>query len=574
MSNQAKPRVRCAVYTRKSSEEGLEQEYNSLDAQRDACEAYIRSQKHEGWVALADHYDDGGISGATMERPALAQLLRDIEAKKVDIIVVYKVDRLTRSLSDFVKMVEVFERAKVSFVSVTQQFNTATSMGRLTLNMLLSFAQFEREVTGERIRDKIAASKKRGMWMGGYPPLGYDPRDRHLVVNQPEAETVRHIYRRYLALGSVRMLQEELAAHGIVSKVRVHEDGRRTGGEPLLRGALYLILQNPIYRGRIRHKDVSYPGEHEAIVDEELWEGVQKLLSENRVERKLGIQAKEPSLLAGMVWDESGDRLTAVSAQKNGRRYRYYVSQALIKNVRKTAPDSLRVAAEAIERTVGTRLTAFLEDPASLHDCLGAEVPDARGQQKLTQEATALSEKWCALPVVERRRILVVTRSRVIVGLKSIEIHMDGMQLRRLLLSEQLDVLTEAKAAETSRSITLSTAFDVKPSGPDARVVIEPGASGNRRRAPDPNLVRLLAQAQRYHALFLRGGRSISEMANEMGVTRSLFTRILRVSFLAPAITRAILLGRQPDTLSASTLAHDTRFPILWKDQLTALGFA
>ena len=248
-STKGRSGIRCAIYTRKSSDEGLEQEFNSLDAQREACEAYIRSQKHEGWVALAQMYDDGGVSGGTMDRPALKRLLADIEAGKVDTVVVYKVDRLTRSLGDFAKIVEVFDRHQVSFVSITQSFNTTTSMGRLTLNMLLSFAQFEREVTGERIRDKIAASKQKGMWMGGLPPLGYDVADRKLVVNEQEAGTVRHIYRRYLELRSVRALQDELAVSGIISKRRVGRFGRESGGKPLARGALYLMLQNRTYRG-------------------------------------------------------------------------------------------------------------------------------------------------------------------------------------------------------------------------------------------------------------------------------------------------------------------------------------
>src|SRR5262244_2569819 len=259
---------RCAIYTRKSSEEGLEQEFNSLAAQREACEAYIRSQQHEGWVLSKTRYDDGGFSGGNLERPALQHLLGDVRAGGIDVVVVYKVDRLTRSLADFARLVEIFDGQNVSFVSVTQQFNTTSSMGRLTLNVLLSFAQFEREVTGERIRDKIAASKQKGMWMGGLPPLGYDVRERTLVVNETEAQTVRHIYRRYAELGSVRLLKRELDADGIVSKRRQSPDGRGWGGKPLARGALYLMLQNRIYRGEIVHKDRSYPGEHKAIVDQ------------------------------------------------------------------------------------------------------------------------------------------------------------------------------------------------------------------------------------------------------------------------------------------------------------------
>ena len=257
MHNRAGGEIARAIYTRKSSEEGLEQDFNSLDAQREACEAFIKSQKHEGWKALPDLYDDDGISGATMERPALERLLSDIEAGRVDTVVVYKVDRLTRALGDFARIVEVFDTKGVSFVSVTQQFNTTTSMGRLTLNMLLTFARFEREVTGERVRDKIAASKKKGMWMGGVSPLGYDVADRKLVVNASEAETVRHIHRRHGELGSVRALKDELEGDGIVGKVRVDKHGRRTGGKPPARGALYLMPQNRIYRGEIVHKDKS-----------------------------------------------------------------------------------------------------------------------------------------------------------------------------------------------------------------------------------------------------------------------------------------------------------------------------
>ena len=264
--------VRCAIYTRKSSEEGLEQEFNSLDAQREACEAYIRSQKGGGWVALPDMYDDGGISGGTMERPALQRLLADIGAGRVETVVVYKVDRLTRSLNDFAKIVDAFDAKGVSFVSVTQQFNTTTSMGRLTLNMLLSFAQFEREVTGERIRDKIAASKQKGMWMGGLPPLGYDVADRKLVVNATEAKTVRNIFRRYIALRSVHTLKLELDAAGIVSKARRKRNGDPKGHLPIAAGALYHILQNRLYRGEIVHKGKPYPGQHEAIIEAGLWD--------------------------------------------------------------------------------------------------------------------------------------------------------------------------------------------------------------------------------------------------------------------------------------------------------------
>ena len=329
VQQRSRKRVRCAIYTRKSSEEGLEQAFNSLDAQREACAAFVLSQRHEGWAALPTLYDDGGYSGGTIERPALQRLIADIEAGQIDVVVVYKVDRLTRALSDFAKLVEVFDRLGVSFVSITQQFNTTTSMGRLTLNVLLSFAQFEREVIGERVRDKIAASKKKGMWMGGNPPLGYDVKDRKLVVNKVEARTVVHIFQRYLALKSVRDLKEDLAATGIRSKRRLRPDGTEFGQRELARGALYGMLQNRIYRGEITHKGNSYPGEHPAIIDQQLWDEVQELVAKNRVERATGARAKYPSLLGGLVFDTTGERLTPTYAIKKGTRYRYYISAPL-----------------------------------------------------------------------------------------------------------------------------------------------------------------------------------------------------------------------------------------------------
>src|SRR5947208_1564098 len=290
--------VRCAIYTRKSSEEGLEQEVHSLQAQREACEAFIESQRQEGWVRLRTAYDDGGFSGATMDRPALQRLLGDLTAGRVDTIVVYKIDRLTRSLADFAKIVEILDTSGASFVSVTQQFNTTTSMGRLTLNVLLSFAQFEREVIGERIRDKIAASKKKGMWMGGVPPLGYRAQDRKLVIVDSEAEIVRLIYRRYAELGSVRLLKDELEARSIRSKLRTSASGRISGGKPFARGALYLMLQNRIYRGEIVHREQSHLGEHEPIIDQPLWDAVQAQLASN-AQRNDGGKTRPPSLLVG-----------------------------------------------------------------------------------------------------------------------------------------------------------------------------------------------------------------------------------------------------------------------------------
>jgi site-specific DNA recombinase len=273
--------IRCAVYTRKSSEEGLEQSFNSLDAQREACEAFISSQKHEGWKTLPARYDDGGFSGGTMQRPALQRLLQDVDAGKVNVIVVYKVDRLTRSLADFAKIVEALDAKRVSFVSVTQQFNTTSSMGRLTLNILLSFAQFEREVTGERIRDKIAASKKKGMWMGGVVPLGYNLEGRKLVPNPKEAQQVTKILSLYLQLGCVRRLAEHLDREKVRSKVWTTRTGARLGGVAFARGALYALLRNRLYIGEIRHRDKWYRGEHKGIISKNLWQKVQSRLDNN-----------------------------------------------------------------------------------------------------------------------------------------------------------------------------------------------------------------------------------------------------------------------------------------------------
>jgi DNA invertase Pin-like site-specific DNA recombinase len=383
----------CAIYTRKSSEEGLEQEFNSLDAQREACEAYIRSQKHEGWKPIRTHYDDGGFSGGTMDRPGLRELLGDIEAGQVQVVVVYKVDRLTRSLADFAKIIETFDTHGVSFVSVTQQFNTTSSMGRLTLNVLLSFAQFEREVTGERIRDKIAASKRKGMWMGGNPPLGYDITDKKLVVIEREAETVRQIFRRYAELGSVRSLKAKLDQAGVVSKIRQYKSGRRVGGKLFTRGALYHMLQNRIYLGEIVHKDNIYPGEHNAIVEQDLWDQVQDTLAANRTDRRSGANAMEPSLLTGLLLDADGSRLTPSHASKAGNRYRYYVSGALIQG-EKAHPDSvIRIPAQEVEKAVTFEIVRFLENSGKVIEALADPHDDIATRRQLRTLGIAAAQR-------------------------------------------------------------------------------------------------------------------------------------------------------------------------------------
>lgn len=314
-------KLRCAVYTRKSSEEGLEQEFNSLDAQREACEAYIASQKAEGWLLVPDRYDDGGVSGATLERPALKRLLADIEAQRVDVVVVYKIDRLSRSLMDFSKLVEIFDRNSVTFVSVTQSFNTTTSMGRLTLNILLSFAQFEREVIGERIRDKFAASRKKGMWMGGFVPLGYDVKDRKLVINKAEAKTVRTIFERFARVGSATKLALALRAEGVTGK----------RGKLLDKGYLYKLLNNRVYVGEAVHKGTPYPGEHRAIVDRRLWDRVHAILKESPRKRGARTRAQTPALLKGILFGPTGAAMSPTHTRRGGKLYRYYVSQTVLK---------------------------------------------------------------------------------------------------------------------------------------------------------------------------------------------------------------------------------------------------
>ena len=389
---------RCAIYTRKSTEEGLDQDFNSLDAQREACEAYIKSQVGEGWRVLRERYDDGGYSGGTLERPAVERLLADIRAGKIDTVVVYKVDRLTRSLTDFAKIVEVFDAEGVAFVSVTQQFNTTTSMGRLTLNMLLSFAQFEREVTGERIRDKIAASKKKGMWMGGLVPLGYDAVDRKLVVNPSEAETVRELFRLYLECGSVNVLRDTAQQQGYVTKLRQSSDGRMTGGQPFTRGHLYQLLRNPLYAGKVSHKGVLYPGQHPAIVDAATYEAVQRLLTENAAQRRSPTNAKTPSLLAGLVYDEQDERLCPSHASKKGRRYRYYISKHLMHG-KPDGREGWRLPARALEEAIQSALRSFLLDRRRLLDALD---PGPDRLQQVIDTAASISEKLGERAILEQ----------------------------------------------------------------------------------------------------------------------------------------------------------------------------
>ena len=376
----------CAIYCRKSSDEGLDQDFNTLDAQREACEAYIASQRAEGWMLIKTQYDDGGYSGGNMDRPGLQALLTDIKDGKVDTIIVYKIDRLTRSLMDFAKLVDIFDEHGVTFVSVTQSFNTTTSMGRLTLNVLLSFAQFEREVSAERIRDKIAASKKKGMWMGGNPPIGYKVRDRKLLINPDDAKTARMIFERYLALGSVAALKKELDERGIISPVRISKRGHKVGGQAFSRGALYSTLGNPIYVGKVRHKDQIYDGQHVALIDEELWDRVQKKLSDQAVTHKSHKKARDVNLLKGLLFDTDGKPYSPSHTKKGGKRYRYYISQTLLQFGDHPKSAMARLPAHEIEQvitdTMRYKLTEILaldsvEDHGLIAHIKPSAMPDA-----------------------------------------------------------------------------------------------------------------------------------------------------------------------------------------------------
>jgi site-specific DNA recombinase len=408
-------RLRCAIYTRKSTEEGLDMEFNTLDAQREACEAYIASQKSEGWVATRDRYDDGGFSGGNLERPGLKQLLADIDDGLIDVVVVYKIDRLSRSLMDFSKLVEVFDRNGVTFVSVTQSFNTTTSMGRLTLNILLSFAQFEREVIGERIRDKVAASRKRGIWMGGYVPLGYDVQDRKLLVNEAEAASVRRIFERFVELGSATVLARELRRDGF----------RNKQGTLIDKGYLYRLLNNRVYRGEAVHKGKAYPGEHDAIIDEALWDQVHAILKESPRKRANNSRSRTPSLLKGLIFSDTGAAMTPTSTKKGAKLYRYYVSMDVIRNRdtgEETAPT--RLAAGMVEDAVVTEVRHILQTPEVVSQVIGSLKRDDGGVSEADTIAALheFSALWAQLFPAEQARIIQLLVRRVTVTAAGLEV--------------------------------------------------------------------------------------------------------------------------------------------------------
>lgn len=442
MSDVLKRRMRCAVYTRKSSEEGLDQEYNSIDAQRDAGHAYIASQRAEGWIPVADDYDDPAFSGGNMERPGLKRLMADIEAGKVDVVVIYKIDRLTRSLADFSKMVEVFERQGVSFVSVTQQFNTTTSMGRLMLNVLLSFAQFEREVTGERIRDKIAASKRKGMWMGGVPPLGYDVENRRLVPNPQEAKLIRHIFTRFVELGSSTKLVKELKLDGVTSKAWTTQDGKVREGKPIDKGLVYKLLGNRTYLGELRHKEQWYQAEHLPIVDQTVWDSVHAILATNGRSRANATRATTPFLLKGIVFGHDGRALTPWHSTKKttGKRYRYYLPMRDLKE-HAGASGLPRMPAAELESAVLDQLRNILRAPNLLSDL----VPQAKkldptlDEAKVTVAMTRLNLIWDQLFPAEQTRIVKLLIEKVIVSPSDLEVRLRANGIEQLVQELQAD---------------------------------------------------------------------------------------------------------------------------------------
>ncbi len=535
----------CAVYARKSSEEGLEQSFNSLDAQREACEAFVLSQKAQGWK-VDRAYEDGGYSGGNVERPGLQQLLQDIRSRRIRIVVVYKVDRLTRSLGDFAKLVELFDAHEVSFVSVTQQFNITTSMGRLTLNVLLSFAQFEREVTGERIRDKIAASKKKGMWMGGFAPMGHVPHERTLVVDEPEAQRVREIFRLYLELRSVYAVKAELDQRGWKTPAK---QGRRIGGnKAFTRGHLYRLLSNPVYVGRISHKKESYPGQHPGIVDLALFETVQASLVANAHDYEVRSDAAQTSPLAGIAFDAGGRRLKPTHATKRGKRYRYYFSSE------ESGSPALRIPAPELEDAAVRTALKLLNDERRLVDLVGCDNVAVVGARlaNAREAVTALTIGSEAARLDALKRLV----ERVDITADAIRVQLD----RDHLGWGEGDSLWTEQPAKLRRN------------GPTVRLVIQGG--GQSPRKPDPRLIDLLAKAQQWFGQLKTGARpSVLALAEEHGMASAEVVRIVYLAFLAPDLVQKIVQGGQPEGLGVKRLLALAPLPPCWAEQRKALGF-
>ena len=531
-------KLRCAIYTRKSTEDGLEQDFNSLDAQREACAAYILSQASEGWEAVAEFYDDGGWSGGTMNRPAITQLLDDVKVGKVDVIIVYKVDRLTRSLADFAKIVEILDENEASFVSVTQSFNTTTSMGRLTLNVLLSFAQFEREVTGERIRDKVAASKKKGMWMGGGVPFGYEVVERQLVINQSEAEIVRWMFERYTETKSVPQLVEEMAAKGIKTRMRVWKTGKVVGGVTFKTGTVTHLLQNPVYVGKVKHKENIYAGAHQSIISQKLFDLVQSNFQANRRTNALGKKSRNPSLLTGIITDPDGKPMTPTHATKGSKRFRYYVTRTLPED----QSIKWRMPAGEIERLV-------VDTVAKQIACIDSSGDETAAQ--LSEQMNKRRDIANALPgmtIREQRRILLGQQIRVEVQEAVIKIH--------------------SKPSDEDELSSISVKAKLVSKGSDLKLAIAPD-QGPLKRDPDPILLRLIAHAFAAQDLLLC--KKPSPMIADYSARH--IQQLARLSYLAPDIISAIVDGTQPVDLTGRKILRIGNVPLCWRAQRKLFGF-
>lgn len=531
--------VRCAIYTRKSTEFGLEQDFNSLDAQREACEAYIKSQAHEGWKLLPAKYDDGGTSGATLDRAAIQTLLEDVKARKIDVIVVYKVDRLTRSLADFAKLVELFDAHDVSFVSVTQQFNTTSSMGRLTLNVLLSFAQFEREVTAERIRDKIAASRQKGIWMGGSVPLGYTVADRKLQVDETEAEQVRFIFRRYLEMPSVLALRNDLEDRGYLTKRRVLSKGKTVGGIPFYKGPLAYLLKNRVYIGESRHGDKHYPGQHSPIIDRELFDAVQAKIAASAVTHK-NVRAASEAILMGKIYDDAGNRMSPVSTQKGTIRYRFYVSSALTIKSKKTAGSVKRISASPLE--------------AAVVDALRARFPIDEGSVP-TQQLENLGERPCT--TAERQLV---------------QKHVEQVTLsaNSLLITLKPNATDPETGVGVTRAEMIVIPFKPKRGRPRRDILhasdTESDAHSGVRADTRQVLLRGIAKARDWASELAEGRTpSVEVIAAREDFTPRYVRQILPLAFLAPDIIAAVLANTIPANLGISRLIDG--LPYSWKQQ-------
>lgn len=545
-------RIRCAIYTRKSTEEGLDQAFNSLDAQREACEAYIRSQHHEGWRPIPRSYDDGGFSGGNLDRPALRALMADIEAGQVGMVVVYKIDRLTRSLSDFSKLIEKLDAAGCSFVSVTQAFNTSSSMGRLTLNVLLSFAQFEREVTAERIRDKIASSKKKGMWMGGMVPLGYDidrqPGARRLVINAAEARSVRFLFEQYDKTPCLSAVQEAASEAGIVSKVRSFESGARYGGSTLRRGQVHFILTNPIYAGDVRHRDQVYPGQHNAIIDRALFDRVQEKLKANSRKPRSPTSAKgrSRSPLAGRLFDEMGHRLTPTHTRsKASKTHRYYVSPADpgIANGTRWRLPATRVE-PVIAIAVENQIQAAVRGHRLLRDA-GSEAAE-----NLTKQSAVLG----SLPKTD----LCLLIDRAVFRRGEIDIEIDCAALAGRLGVHAEDI--------SPAVLKFSVPFELKRRGVETRII-----AGERTSEPDRTLLTMLAKAHRWVSQ-MKSGTSAATIAKQEHTSAAYVRTRSNLAFLSPRIQDAILAGVQPADLSLERIRR-AGIPLDWEEQERKFGF-